>query len=210
MYSALEDFVLNIPYKSNEKCKIISVKLPHFTMIGATTINGMISTPLRERFGIKFHFENYTKNEISEIVLNNLNKIKLYFSDSKLALLFAERTKLNPRIAINLIKRLYDYSIFKNTDVIDEKMLNDFFNFLNIDAYGLTEIDKKIIKVMYENFQDQPVSLESISSVMNENILNIKEIYEPYLVVQGFIVRTRRGRALTKLAKSFYYTKILK
>lgn len=179
-------------------------------MIGATTINGMISTPLRERFGIKFHFENYTKNEISEIVLNNLNKIKLYFSDSKLALLFAERTKLNPRIAINLIKRLYDYSIFKNTDVIDEKMLNDFFNFLNIDAYGLTEIDKKIIKVMYENFQDQPVSLESISSVMNENILNIKEIYEPYLVVQGFIVRTRRGRALTKLAKSFYYTKILK
>lgn len=210
LYSVLEDFVLNIPYKNKENCKIIKISLPFFTMIGATTIDGLISTPLRERFGIKFHFENYSKAEISQIVLYNINKLNLRFENENLALEFADRTKLNPRIANNLIKRLNDFLIFKNIDCIDEKMLNSFFVFLRIDAFGITEIDKKIIKTMYENFQEQPVSLESISSIINENPINLKEVYEPYLVSIGFINRTRRGRVLTKLGKTFYYSKILK
>ena len=210
LYSVLEDFVLNIPYKNKEKCKILKISLPFFTMIGATTIDGLISAPLRERFGIKFHFEAYTKSEISQLVNYNLNKLNYSFIDEKLALEFADRTKLNPRIANNLIKRLNDYLIFKNIDCIDEITLNDFFEFLKIDIFGITETDKKIIKTMYENFQDQPVSLESISTLINENPINLKEIYEPYLVTIGFINRTRRGRVLTKLGKTFYYSKILK
>ena len=210
LYSVLEDFVLNIPYKNKEKCKILKISLPFFTMIGATTIDGLISAPLRERFGIKFHFEVYTKAEISQLVNYNLKKINYSFLDEKLALEFADRTKLNPRIANNLIKRLNDYLIFKNIDCIDENTLNEFFDFLKIDIFGITETDKKIIKTMYENFQDQPVSLESISTLINENPINLKEIYEPYLVTIGFINRTRRGRVLTKLGKTFYYSKILK
>lgn len=210
LYSVLEDFVLNIPYKNKEKCKILKISLPFFTMIGATTIDGLISAPLRERFGIKFHFEAYTKSEISQLVNYNLNKLNYSFIDEKLALKFADRTKLNPRIANNLIKRLNDYLIFKNIDCIDEITLNEFFEFLKIDIFGITETDKKIIKTMYENFQDQPVSLESISTLINENPINLKEIYEPYLVTIGFINRTRRGRVLTKLGKTFYYSKILK
>ena len=210
LYSVLEDFVLNIPYKNKEKCKILKISLPFFTMIGATTIDGLISAPLRERFGIKFHFEAYTKAEISQLVNYNLKKINYSFLDEKLALEFADRTKLNPRIANNLIKRLNDYLIFKNIDCIDENTLNEFFDFLKIDIFGITETDKKIIKTMYENFQDQPVSLESISTLINENPINLKEIYEPYLVTIGFINRTRRGRVLTKLGKTFYYSKILK
>ena len=210
LYSVLEDFVLNIPYKNKEKCKILKISLPFFTMIGATTIDGLISAPLRERFGIKFHFEAYTKSEISQLVNYNLNKLNYSFIDEKLALEFADRTKLNPRIANNLIKRLNDYLIFKNIDCIDEITLNEFFEFLKIDIFGITETDKKIIKTMYENFQDQPVSLESISTLINENPINLKEIYEPYLVTIGFINRTRRGRVLTKFGKTFYYSKILK
>lgn len=210
LYSALEDFKLNIPYKSNEKCKIISVKLPSFTLIGATTIDGMISAPLRERFGIKFHFKDYTKFEISQIVLKNMSKLNLRFQDDKLANEFADRTKLNPRITNNILKRLCDYAIYKNTDVIDENLMLEFFDFLKIDIYGLTLIDKKIIQIMYENFAEQPVSLESIASLLNESVMNIKEVYEPYLVRIGFITRTRRGRVLTKFGKTFYYSKILK
>lgn len=210
LYSVMEDFVLNIPYKNKEKCKILKISLPFFTLIGATTIDGLISAPLRERFGIKFHFEAYTKKEISELVTYNLNKINYSFESEKLALEFADRTKLNPRIANNLIKRLNDYLIYKNIDYIDEITLNNFFEFLKIDIFGITETDKKIIRTMYENFQDQPVSLESISTLINENPMNLKEIYEPYLVTIGFINRTRRGRVLTKLGKTFYYSKILK
>lgn len=210
LYSALEDFTLNIPYKSKEKSKIISVKLPHFTMVGATTLDGLISPSLRERFGIKFHFANYTKSELKELVIYNSSKLGITFSNESLAEEFATRTKLNPRIANNLIKRLYDYCVYKQINIVNDTFLNDFFEFTNIDLYGLTAIDKKIIKVLYENFLDQPISLESLSSVINENLVNLKEVYEPYLVSIGFISRTRRGRVLTKLGQLFYYSNVLK
>lgn len=210
LYSALEDFKLNIPYKSKENCKIISVNLPKFTMIGATTIDGMITPSLRERFGIKFYFDSYTKEEITKLVNHNVNKLDLSFVNEEIALDFALRTKLNPRIANNLIKRLDDYCLYKDVKVIDKNLLEEFFNFINIDKYGLNELDKKIIKVMYENFLNQPISIESLSSILNENPITIKEVYEPYLVTIGFINRTRRGRILTKLGQSFYYANILK
>ncbi len=210
LYSVLEDFMLYVPYKNKEKRKVISVKLPKFTLIGATTIDGMLSEPLRERFGIKFHFENYTKREISLIAKNNLNKINLQFGNDEDALEFADRTKLNPRIANNLVKRLGDFAVYKNIKIINYEVLSNFFEFLNIDIYGLTEVDKKIIKIMYEYFEDHPVSLENIASLINESVVNIREIYEPYLAKIGFINRTRRGRILSKLGKTFYYSRILK
>ena len=134
----------------------------------------------------------------------------MQFGNDEDALEFADRTKLNPRIANNLVKRLGDFAVYKNIKIINYEVLSNFFEFLNIDIYGLTEVDKKIIKIMYEYFEDHPVSLENIASLINESVVNIREIYEPYLAKIGFINRTRRGRILSKLGKTFYYSRILK
>ena len=210
LYSAMEDFQLSLPYKSDEKVKVVMVNLPKFTLIGATTLDGMIATPLRERFGIKFHFSNYSLDEISLIVKQNMTKVNLEFENENLARELASRTKLNPRITNNLVKRLYDYAIYYDLKIIDAKTLQSFFDFLKIDIYGINELDKKIIKTMYEKFGENPVSLESLASIMNESLSNLKEISEPFLVAIGFISRTPRGRILTKLGKTFYWSNINK
>ena len=210
LYSAMEDFKLALPYKSGEKVKIVMVSLPKFTLIGATTLDGLLATPLRERFGIKFHFSNYSLDEISLIVKQNMQKIGLEFSNEILCRELGSRTKLNPRITNNLVKRLYDYAIFNDLEVIDSKTLQNFFEFMKIDVYGINELDKKIIKTMYEKFGESPVSLESLATIMNESISNLKEVSEPFLVSIGFISRTRRGRTLTKLGKTFYWSNINK
>ncbi|MBP5694047.1 MAG: Holliday junction branch migration DNA helicase RuvB [Bacilli bacterium] len=210
LYSAMEDFKLALPYKSEEKMKIVMVNLPKFTLIGATTLDGMIAAPLRERFGIKFHFTNYSKDEISLIVKQNMSRLNLNFDNEDLYFEFASRTKLNPRITNNLVKRLYDYAIYNNIQIISQKTLQNFFDFMKIDIYGINALDKNIISIMYEKFGDNPVSLESLASIMNENVTNLKEITEPFLVSIGFISRTRRGRVLTKLGKTFYWSNINK
>ena len=206
----MEDFKLALPYKSEEKMKIVMVNLPKFTLIGATTLDGMIAAPLRERFGIKFHFTNYSKDEISLIVKQNMARLNLNFDKEDLYFEFASRTKLNPRITNNLVKRLYDYAIYNNIQIISQKTLQNFFDFMKIDIYGINALDKNIISIMYEKFGDNPVSLESLASIMNENVTNLKEITEPFLVSIGFISRTRRGRVLTKLGKTFYWSNINK
>lgn len=210
LYSAMEDFRLSLPYKSDEKVKVVMVNLPKFTLIGATTLDGLIATPLRERFGIKFHFSSYSLEEISLIVKQNMSKVNLEFESENLYKELASRTKLNPRITNNLVKRLYDFAIYHDLTIISAKTLQNFFDFLKIDIYGINELDKKIIKTMYEKFGENPVSLESLASIMNESLSNLKEISEPFLVSIGFISRTRRGRTLTKLGKTFYWSNINK
>lgn len=208
LYSVMDDFIINVPYKSNEKTKLISIEIPHFTLIGATTLEGIIATPFRERFTFKFHFDNYSKNELKEILLNDAKKIDLNFASEEATFYFVNRTKNNPRILISILKKLKDYSVFHSKQVLDLEFLEEFFKFIRIDDYGLTDFDKKIIAIMYENFPSQSVSLESISSLLNENVSNIRENYEPYLVNIGLIKRTRSGRCLTELGKLFYWNNI--
>ena len=208
LYSVMDDFIINISYKSEEKTKVISIKLPKFTLIGATTLDGYLSIPLRDRFSVIFHFENYSEDELNNIAKVNSKKFDINFEDNATSLEFVKRVKNNPRTLNNLLKRLSDFSLYHNKNLVNLDFLLEFFNFIKIDDYGLTLFDRKIIKTLYETFQSEPVSLESLASVLNENVINIKENYEPYLVNIGFIARTRRGRMLTEKGQEFYYKKI--
>lgn len=208
LYSVLEDFTLNISYKSEEKSKIVAVKIPHFTLIGATTLEGMISIPLRERFPLKFHFKNYNKDELVSLLFHNSEKMGITFEDQKSAEYFIDRTKNNPRILNNLLLKLRDFASFNSKNAANINFLFDFFKFAHIDDYGLDDFDKSIIKVLYENFPSQPVSLQSIASLIGENTANIKDNCEPYLVNIGMIRRTRSGRILTDKGKLFYWNNI--
>ena len=207
LYSVMEDFVVNIPYKSGDNLKLIGVKIPKFTLIGATTLDGLISVPLKNRFPIQFHFENYNLSEMMQILINNSKLYKLEI-DEKCAKFFASRTKNNPRILNNLLRRFSDYLLYFKISKVDLEVVEKFFKFIKIDEYGINDFDKKVIATLYENFQDQPTSLESIASLINENVYNIKENSEPYLVSIGFIRRTRRGRILTDRGKLFYWNNI--
>ena len=204
LYSAMDDFILSFPYKSEERTKVISLNVPPFTLIGATTIDGLISTPLRERFPIRFNAEPYTLEDISKIIENNAKKINLEFKNSEAILELAKRSELNPRICNNLLKRLYDFSIYKRYEKINEKNIQNFFNFASIHEDGLTESDIKILTILFTNFYDQPVGLEAISNFLNEDQTNIKENYEPFLVKSGYLMRTKKGRILTSKGKEYY------
>lgn len=205
LYSVMDDYIINLTYKSEEKTKVISIKLPKFTLIGATTLEGYLSVPLRDRFAIKFHFEPYNENDLKHILLCNALKFNVNFEDEEAPLFFVKRVKNNPRILNNLLKRLSDYCLYLDKKSANLNLLKDFFSFIKIDEYGLTIFDQKIIKTLYEVFQSEPVSLESLASVLNENVINLKENYEPYLVTIGLVARTRRGRMLTKKGQEFYF-----
>lgn len=205
LYSVMDDFIINLTYKSEEKTKVISIKLPRFTLIGATTLEGYLSVPLRDRFAIKFHFEPYCEDDLAKIALCNATKFNVNFEEIDDAKFFIKRVKNNPRILNNLLKRLSDYCLYMNKNSAKLDFLKEFFTFVKIDEYGLTLFDQKIIKTLYEVFQSEPVSLESLASVLNENVINLKENYEPYLVTIGIIARTRRGRMLTKKGQEFYF-----
>ena len=208
LYSVMDDFLINLTYKSEEKTKVVSIKIPKFTLIGATTLEGQLSVPLRDRFVIKFHFEPYSLSELNQILLNNSKKFNITFENEDASLFFAKRVKNNPRILNNLLKRLSDFCLYKDKNTANLNFLEEFFKFIQIDDFGLTLFDRKILKTLYEVFQSDPVSLESLASVLNENVINIKENYEPYLVTIGLIARTRRGRMLTKKGQEFYYKNI--
>ncbi len=205
LYSVMDDYIINLTYKSEEKTKIISIKLPKFTLIGATTLEGYLSVPLRDRFAIKFHFEPYTEEDLKNILLSSAPKFNVIFENEEAPKFFVKRVKNNPRILNNLLKRLADYCLYLDKNAANLELLKDFFSFIKINEFGLTIFDLNIIKTLYEVFQSEPVSLESLASVLNENVINLKENYEPYLVTIGIIARTRRGRMLTKKGQEFYY-----
>lgn len=203
LYSAMEDFKVNITYKSEENSKAICIDLSPFTLIGATTMAGSISTPLRDRFGIVFKFNYYSERELKTIIQYNAKKIHLHLL-SGAAKEIALRSRMTPRVANNILKRILDYSIYNNIKKFDEINILDAFNFLNINSYGLSSEDIQILKCLYINFKSKPVSLDAIASLLNENIINLRDINEPYLVNQGFIERTKQGRQITKLGVETY------
>lgn len=195
-YSIMEDFKISIKYTTNDSSKIMELNVEPFTLIGATTKLGNLSLPLRERFGITFHLELYSKEELSKIIKINAQKINLKI-DEEATLEIAKRAKQIPRIAINYLKRVHDFSIYDKQENIDRNYIISIFKKLDINEDGLDKDDIKIIKILYENYKNEPVSLSSISLILNDNVSNLENIYEPYLVSNGIIERTKRGRRLT-------------
>lgn len=204
LYSAMEDFRINITYKNEENSKALSIELPPFTLIGATTLIGYVPTPLRDRFGIQFKFGFYSEVELKNIILNNASKFGINLNE-KAAYEVALCSRKTPRTANNLLKRIYDYSLFKNLKYIDESAVFEAFRFLNINKYGLNDVDIEILFSLYFKFHNQPVSLESIASLLNDNVINLRDVNEPFLVNIGLIERTKKGRIITDLGKKILF-----
>lgn len=201
LYPAMEDYKLNIIIGDENNSKVVEINLPPFTLIGATTHYGDLSSPLRSRFGIIFKFNYYNNNEIASII-QKVSKLYLVNISLNASNIIAKRARKTPRIALRLLKRILDYALIENIDTLNEEYINEIFKKLKIDKYGLNEIDIEYLETIINKFQGGPVGLSSIAVCLNEDEKTIEEVVEPYLLMEGFIKKTKSGRiALDKTFK---------
>ena len=198
LYPAMEDFSLDIMIGKGPASKSIRVDLPKFTLIGATTKIGLLTNPLRDRFGVISRLEMYNPDELKHIVKRSANVLNVSIDD-KGALEIARRSRGTPRIANRLLKRVRDFAQVKYDGNITEVVADETLNFLDVDRLGLDPIDQKILKTIIEKFSGGPVGIDNLAVSIGEEPDTIEEVYEPYLIQLGFIKRTPRGREITKI-----------
>ena len=193
LYPAMEDFALDIIIGKGPGARSIRLDLPRFTLIGATTRLGMLSSPLRDRFGIKEQLELYTPESLKEIVTRSADILHIDI-DEEGALEIASRSRGTPRIANRLLRRVRDYSQVRGNGVIDLTTAQNALAMLKIDELGLDAVDRKMLTAMIETFRGGPVGLDTIAAYTGEDAGTVEDVYEPYLLKLGFIARTTRGR----------------
>ena len=193
LYPALEDFTLDIMIGKGPSSRSIRLDLPKFTLIGATTKAGSLTTPLRDRFGIIHRLELYSENDLSKIIKRS-SKILSIKIEEEAARESARRSRGTPRIANRLLKRVRDYAIVLGDGEIDLKIAKHALNQLEIDELGLDEIDRRLLETMIVQYQGRAVGIEALAATVGEEIDTIEDVYEPYLIQIGFIARTLRGR----------------
>lgn len=208
LYPAMEDFVLDIVIGKGADAKSIRIDLPKFTLIGATTRIGLLTAPLRDRFGVINRLELYTPQQLSTIVIRSAKVLGIDI-DEEGAIEIARRSRGTPRIANRLLKRVRDFAQVKYDGVINEKVAKDSLDILEVDKNGLDLIDKKLLLCMIEKFDGGPVGVETLAVSIGEEAETIEDVYEPYLIQQGFIKRTPRGRVVTKIGYDYFGLKIL-
>lgn len=196
LYSAMEDFVLDIIIGKGPSAKTLRIDLPQFTLIGATTKISRLSSPLRDRFGNTYHLEFYDENDIKKIISRTAKILKVEIEDECSAEL-ARRARKTPRIANRLLKRIRDYAEVKNNGKIDSTVIGAALKMLNVDALGLDQIDRRILLTIIEKFNGGPVGLNTIAAATSEEMDAIEDVYEPFLLQLGFLNRTNRGRIVT-------------
>lgn len=206
LYSAMEDFVLDIIVGKGPNAQSIRIDLEKFTLIGATTRAGMLSAPLRDRFGVLLSLNLYETTDLTTIVKRSASILNIPIDD-KGAVEIAKRSRGTPRIANRLLKRVRDYAIVRANDKIDYETSKNGLELLEIDPMGLDTMDKKIILTMYENFAGGPVGVDTIAASTGIENVTIEDVYEPYLLQIGFLTRTPRGRVLTRKAYEHYSLK---
>ncbi len=199
LYPAMEDFALDIVIGKGASAKSIRLDLPKFTLIGATTRVGLLTAPLRDRFGVLCSMEYYNDDELKEIVLRSSEILGVEI-DKKGALSLGMRSRGTPRIANRLLKRVRDYSMVKGINVIDSSMVEQAAELLEVDREGFDRLDNKILEAIVDNFNGGPVGIETLAYFIGEEVSTIEDVYEPYLIQKGFIVRTPRGRMAAKKA----------
>ena len=195
LYPAMEDFALDIIIGKGPGARSIRLDLPRFTLIGATTRLGMLSSPLRDRFGIKEQLELYTPESLKEIVTRSADILHIAI-DEEGALEIASRSRGTPRIANRLLRRVRDYSQVRGSGIVDLKTAQDALSMLKIDELGLDAVDRKMLVAMIEIFKGGPVGLDTIAAYTGEDAGTVEDVYEPYLLKLGFIARTTRGRVV--------------
>lgn len=199
LYPAMEDFVLDIVIGKGPSAKNIRIDLPHFTLIGATTRIGLLTAPLRDRFGVINRLELYDTNELKTIIMRSAEVFGIEVSDTG-ALEIARRSRGTPRIANRLLRRVRDFAQVKHNGVITDEIAKQSLDILEIDKMGLDLIDRKMILSMIQKFGGGPVGVETLAISIGEEAETIEDVYEPYLIQLGYIQRTPRGRTATDLA----------
>lgn len=199
LYPAMEDGALDIIIGKGPSARSIRLDLPHFTLIGATTRSGQLSAPLRDRFGVIFRLEMYSKEQLADIVKRSAGILEIPV-DEKGALEIASRSRGTPRIANRLLKRSRDFAQVKYDGVISLEAAVDALGKMEIDELGLDNIDRVLLTTMIKNYNGGPVGLETIAASIGEEAVTIEDVYEPYLMQIGFLSRTPRGRCVTPLA----------
>ncbi len=199
LYSAMEDYKLDIMIESGPNARSVQINLPKYTLVGATTRAGMLTSPLRDRFGIKFRLDYYS-TEMLDIIVKRSAKILNLKIDKDAALEIAKRSRGTPRIANRLLRRTRDFADFENNIIINIDIAKKALAALEVDEFGLDEMDKEIILAIIDKYNGGPVGLNTLAVAVNEDPGTIEEVYEPFLIQQGFIHRTPRGREATALA----------
>ncbi len=199
LYPAMEDFVIDIVIGKGATAKSIRLDLPRFTLVGATTRAGMLTAPLRDRFGVVNRLEFYTTEELTEIITRSAKVLNVEI-DEKGAIELARRSRGTPRLANRLLKRVRDFAQVKYDGKITEHVASFALDVLEVDKLGLDHIDRQILRTMIERFGGGPVGIEAVATTIGEDTGTVEEVYEPYLVQNGFISRTPRGRVVTELA----------
>ena len=199
LYSAMEDYRIDIMIDKGPSARTIQIDLNKFTLIGATTRSGLLTSPLRARFGINCHLEYYDAHILAGIVERSARLLGIHI-DSKAAAEISRRSRGTPRIANALLRRVRDFAQVKGNGAIDLEIARYALEALNIDTFGLDEIDNKLLSTIIDKFKGGPVGLNTIATAMGEDAGTIEDVYEPYLIKEGFIKRTPRGREATELA----------
>ena len=199
LYPAMEDFAIDIMIGKGSSARSIRLDLPKFTLVGATTRAGMLTAPLRDRFGVVNRLEFYTPEELQTIIIRSAGVLGVEI-DERGALELARRSRGTPRLANRLLKRVRDFAQVKYDGVITKEVADYALDLLDVDRYGLDHVDRNILLTMIQKFAGGPVGLETLAASIGEDSGTIEDVYEPYLLKNGFIQRTPRGRVVTDLA----------
>ena len=199
LYPAMEDFAIDIVIGKGASARSIRLDLPHFTLVGATTRAGLLTAPLRDRFGVVHHLEFYTPEELQTIIIRSANVLDVEI-DSKGAYAMARRSRGTPRLANRLLKRVRDFAQVKYDGVITEEVANFALDLLDVDKYGLEQLDRTILLTIIEKFSGGPVGIDTLSAAIGEDSGTLEDVYEPYLIKNGFLNRTPKGRVATEFA----------
>ncbi len=199
LYSAMEDYRIDIMIESGPNARSVQIELEPFTLIGATTRSGLLTAPMRARFGISSRLQYYSTKLLTTIVQRSSGILNVAIS-MEAAIEIAGRSRGTPRIANALLRRVRDFAQIKGDGTIDIKIAKYALNALNVDAHGLDEMDNKILTTIIDKFKGGPVGISTLATAVGENGETIEEVYEPFLIQEGFIMRTPRGREVTHLA----------
>lgn len=199
LYPAMEDYAIDIMIGKGANARSIRLDLPQFTLVGATTRAGMLTAPLRDRFGVVQRLEFYTEQELQTIIIRSAGVMGVEI-DKNGAMEMARRSRGTPRLANRLLKRVRDFAQIKYDGVITEEAANYALDLLEVDKYGLDHIDRNILLTMIQKFNGGPVGLDTLAAAIGEDAGTIEDVYEPYLIKNGFLHRTPRGRVVTSIA----------
>ena len=199
LYPAMEDFAIDIMIGKGQAARSIRLDLPKFTLVGATTRAGMLTAPLRDRFGVVNRLEFYSNEELKQIVLRSADVLDVTI-DEQGALEIARRSRGTPRLANRLLKRVRDFAQVSFDGHIDEEVAKQALDRLEVDSFGLDQIDRNIILTMIQKFDGKPVGLDTLAAAIGEDAGTIEDVYEPYLIKNGLLARTPRGRVATPTA----------